>query len=44
VFVYIPGDGVLKVGFGMEDRALLGQRRENSGNGQIQAYYPPWRP
>jgi hypothetical protein len=24
VFVYLPGDGVLKVGFGMEDRALLG--------------------
>ena len=42
--MYLPGDGVLKVGFGMEDRALLGQRRENSGNGQIQAYYPPWRP
>jgi len=32
-FVYLPGDGVLKVGFGMEYRSLIGQFRENGGNG-----------
>jgi hypothetical protein len=37
VFVYLPGESVLKVGFGMEYRALLSQRRENLGYRDVHA-------